>query len=198
MPVAAGLCLALSASLVQAQGHADLASRTRVTCTACHGATGNASQASVPTLAGQHASYLLKQLRDFRSGARNNAVMGPLAAALRHTAIERLAAYYARQTAEPGTADPALVALGMTIYRGGSRARAVAACVACHGPTASGDPAAGVPRLRGQDARYTANQLRAYAAGERDNDTKAVMRVITTDLTGEEIEAVASYVAGLR
>ncbi|MGH8583766.1 MAG: c-type cytochrome, partial [Gammaproteobacteria bacterium] len=187
LPLAAGLCLAMAVSLVQAQGHADLASRTRATCTACHGATGNASQAAVPSLAGQHARYLVKQLRDFRSGARNNAVMSPAAAPLSSTTIERLAAYYARQTAEPGTADPALVALGMAVYRGGGRSRAVAACMACHGPAASGNPAAGVPSLRGQRAEYTASQLRAYAAGERDNDTKAVMRAVAAALTGKEI-----------
>lgn len=77
LPVAGGLCFALAVSLVQAQGHADLPGRSRVTCTPCHGATGNAGQATVPTLAGQHVRYLIKQLRDFRSGARNNAVMGP-------------------------------------------------------------------------------------------------------------------------
>jgi len=74
----------------------------------------------------------------------------------------------------------------------------VAACEACHGPTGSGNPAANYPSLQGQHATYTALQLKAYRSGERSTDPNQMMRNIANGLTDDEIEAVASYIQGLR
>lgn len=76
-----------------------VAGRTKAAvCAACHGADGNTPiDANTPKLAGQHEDYLAKVLRDYRSGARSNAIMGAQAGALKNEDIDDLAAYFASQ-----------------------------------------------------------------------------------------------------
>jgi cytochrome c553 len=96
-------------------------------------------------------------------------------------------------------ADPDLVGKGEALYRGGEVTKQVAACIACHGPAGTGNPAAGYPALKGQHADYTAKQLRDYASGERVSDGKTrIMREIAGKLSEDEIVALASYVQGLK
>lgn len=68
------------------------------TCVGCHGADGNSMVPNFPKLAGQHAAYLEKTLKDFRDGFRKDATMGQFAAGLTDQDIKELAAYYASQT----------------------------------------------------------------------------------------------------
>ncbi len=168
-----------------------------VVCATCHGGTGNSPAPEWPKLAGQHSQYLVKQLLDLKSGARKSPVMGPMAEPLAEADIADLATYYAGQQLDPGAADAGLVKIGERIYRAGNRDTGLPACMACHGPAGSGNPAAGFPVLRGQHAAYTAIQLRAYRSGERSNDRAAMMRQISARITDAEIEAVASYIQGL-
>jgi len=72
------------------------------TCAACHGADGNSATADFPRLAGQHADYLVKAMKDYKSGARKNAIMAPQAANLSLRDIEDLAEYFSSQ---PGLAQ---------------------------------------------------------------------------------------------
>lgn len=123
--------------------------------------------------------------------------MSPMAANLSDDDIADLAAYYAGQTAKTGAADPAHVSEGGRIYRAGNAAKALPACMACHGPTGAGNPAAAYPALGGQHAAYTAAQLKAFKAEHRANDTGAVMRTISSKMTKADIDAVASYIQGL-
>ena len=168
------------------------------TCSACHGPGGVSVNPEWPNLAGQHARYLAEQLRAFKAGTtRNNALMAGMVAPLDEQKMDDLAAYFAAQPAPAGTADPKLVALGEKIYRGGNAATGVAACMACHGPSGKGDPQAGFPSLSGQHGKYTANQLHAFASGQRSNDPNQMMRDIAAKMTAEEIDAVSSYVQGL-
>lgn len=166
-------------------------------CATCHGGTGNSLAPEWPKLAGQHAEYLVKQLLDLKSGARKSPVMGPMAEPLGEADIADLAAYYAGQSLELGAADADLVKTGERLYRAGNRDRGLPACMACHGPAGTGNPAAGFPLLGGQHAAYTAIQLRAYRSGERNNDRAAMMRQISSRITDAEIEAVSSYIQGL-
>jgi cytochrome c553 len=81
--------------------------------------------------------------------------------------------------------------------------RKVAACMACHSPTGQGNAPAGFPSLAGQHAQYVADQLRAYRKGYEDptgrtNDADKVMRATAFGLSDKEIEAVSSYVSGLK
>jgi cytochrome c553 len=174
-----------------------------VACGACHGADGN-SASPFPKLAGQSEKYLLKQLRDIRDGVRSVPTMvGQLDGKVDQDLAD-IAAYFSSQQRSGGQTDPAMLALGAKIYRGGVADRNVAACIACHSPTGKGNPPAGFPALAGQHAQYVADQLRAYRKGYEDpagrtNDGDAmIMRTIAFGLSDKEIEAVSSYVAGLK
>ncbi len=172
-------------------------------CAACHGPDGNSPLAANPSLAGQHAEYIYKQLSNFKSkdgkpAERNNAVMAGMAAPLSDDDMKNVAAYYSSQTARPRSArDPELVKQGQLIYRGGIAAKNVAACASCHSPNGAGMPAQ-FPRVGGQHAEYTAAQLKAFRAGDRKNDPNSMMRTLSAKLSDREVAAVSEYMAGLR
>jgi cytochrome c553 len=190
----------LLAGAAQAQeGSADAGQTKSVTCAACHGADGNSITPDWPSLAGQHANYIVRQLRAFKSGDRVNVTMKPFADMLSEQDMLDLAAYFAAQTPTPKGADPALVSLGQQIYRGGVPDRGIAACIACHGPTGDGNPLAAYPRISGQHAAYVTATLNAYAVGDRrsDVDLNQMMRNTAALLREDEIRALASYVQGL-
>ncbi|MDP3700198.1 MAG: c-type cytochrome [Hylemonella sp.] len=165
-------------------------------CASCHGADGNSAIAANPKLAGQHPAYLVKQLQEFKSGKRNNAVMTGFAAMLSDDDMTNMAAWLASQKAKPGFAkDKDLVMLGERIYRGGIPDRQIAACAGCHSPTGAGIPAQ-YPRLSGQHADYTSAQLLSYRDGVRKNSVQ--MTQVAAKMNDREIKAVSDYVAGLR
>jgi cytochrome c553 len=168
------------------------------TCVACHGPTGNSPNPEWPNIAGQHAPYILKQLQAFKSGARQNPLMTPIAMTLSEDDMADLAAYFVTQQAAGLEADPGKVALGQRLYRGGDMTANVAACIACHGPRGNGNPTALYPAIHGQHATYTAAQLRAYRAGTRQTDQNQIMRDVVRTMSDEQIDAVAAYVQGLR
>jgi cytochrome c553 len=112
--------------------------------------------------------------------------------------IADLAAYFSSQTVRGGEADPSKVALGQRVYRAGNLDTGLMACAACHGPAGHGNPLANYPSIQGQHAVYVAAQLRAYRAGERGTDPNQMMRNVAALLSDEEIDAVASFVQGLR
>lgn len=167
-------------------------------CAACHGVDGNSPIPANPSLAGQHPDYLLKQLRNFKSGERANAIMAGMVAALSEEDMRDVAAYYAAQPPRPGAArDVKLAMQGQSLYRGGNARSGIAACAGCHSPTGAGIPAQ-YPRLKGQHTEYTAAQLKAFRSGARANDPASMMRAIAAPMTDAEIAAVAEYVAGLK
>ncbi|MEW6694584.1 Cytochrome c4 [Tepidimonas thermarum] len=165
-------------------------------CVACHAADGNSTTAANPKLAQQHPEYLIKQLQEFKSGKRANAVMLGFASQLSDQDMRDIAYWLASQKATTGFAtNPELVRLGERIYRGGLMDRRIPACAGCHGPSGSGIPAE-YPRLSGQHAEYTAAQLKGFRSNERANNK--LMHEVARYLTDEEIKALADYVAGLR
>jgi cytochrome c553 len=181
------------------EGSVDAGRTKSVTCAACHGADGNSVTPDWPMLAGQHASYIVRQLKAFKNGERTDVTMKPFADMLSEQDMLDVAAYFAAQTPTPKGADPALVGLGQQIYRGGVPARGVAACIACHGPDGNGNPLAAYPRVSGQHAAYVTKQLNLYASGDRrsDVDVNQMMRNVAGALFEDEIRALASYVQGL-
>jgi cytochrome c553 len=181
-----------------AAGSKEAGQAKSVTCMACHGPDGNSPNPEWPNLAGQHASYIEQQLRLFRAGERQNPLMSPMAMILSDEDIADLAAYFSSQTVRGGEAEPSKVALGQRIYRGGNLDTGLMACAACHGPTGRGNPLAKYPSIQGQHAVYVAAQLRAYREGQRSTDLNQVMRNVAALLSDEEIDAVASFVQGLR
>ena len=165
-------------------------------CAACHGADGNSAIAVNPTLAQQHPEYLVKQLQEFKSGKRNNAVMKGFATMLTDEDMKNIAYWVASKPAKAGFAkDKDLVTLGERIYRGGIADRNIAACAGRHSPNGAGIPAQ-YPRLSGQHADYTVAQLNTFRDGSRANSQQ--MTQVAAKLNDKEIKAVADYIAGLR
>lgn len=165
-------------------------------CAACHGADGNSGTPANPKLAQQHPEYLVKQLQEFKSGKRSNAIMKGFASALSDEDMKNIAYWVASKKAKPGFAkDKESVALGERIYRGGIADRQIAACSGCHSPNGAGIPSQ-YPRLSGQHADYAAAQLTAFRDGVRKNS--AQMAQVAAKLNDREIKAVADYIAGLR
>ena len=192
------LTATLAAAPAGAAGDATAGKAKAMACASCHGADGNSANPEWPSLAGQHAKYLAKQLADFKAGNRNNAMMSPMAAPLSEQDMADIAAYFESQAQKGGQADPALVEAGEKLYRGGNATTGVAACMACPGPNGMGNPQANFPRLSGQHAAYTVLQLKAFRAGERANDAGKMMQNIAARMTDAEMQAVASYIEGLQ
>ena len=196
--------MSLAALQVQAEslidGSAEDGKTKATTCAACHGADGISVNPLWPSLAGQGAPYVVAQLKAFKEGTRENPLMTSQAMMLSDEDMADLAGFYAGLPAPvQAVADPDLVAKGEALYRGGDVTNQVAACIACHGPTGTGNPAAAYPALKGQHAAYTAKQLKDYASGDRVSDGKTrIMREIAGKLSADEIDALASYVQGLK
>jgi len=182
-----------------AAGTVEAGQAKSATCMACHGMDGNSANPEWPALAGQHSSYIVKQLKHFKAGERQNALMAPMAMILADQDMEDLAAYFSSQKLlATGETEPSKLQLGQKIYRAGIASKGVPACSGCHGPSGSGIAGAAFPRIGGQHAVYAALQLRNYKSGARATDPNSMMRTITSRLTDEEIDAVASYLQGMR
>ncbi len=172
-------------------------------CIACHGPDGNSPLPVNPKLAGQHADYLLKQMKNFKGTdgkppERTNPVMNGMIAAYDEGQMRDLATYFSAQTQKGETAkNRETIERGQKLYRGGDQAKGLPACAGCHGPTGSGIPAQ-YPRIGGQFPEYMEAQLKSFREGTRTNDPNKMMRTIALKMTDAEIKAVADYIAGLR
>ena len=201
--------LAIAPSLASADslvdGSAEAGKAKSITCAACHGVSGTSVNPVWPNIAGQSATYIVAQLKAFQPGdngkaLRSDPLMTSMAMPLSDQDIRDLAVYFeSLPAAVNSVADRSSVARAEALYRGGNEENKAAACLACHGPTGRGNPAATYPALQGQHATYTAKQLRDYAAEIRTSDGKTrIMRDIAARLSEEDIVAVASYVQGLK
>jgi cytochrome c553 len=204
-PIAAlALAACLSGPLFAAEAEAPAAKAdpakgqaiSTAVCGACHTADGSRGLPANPILQGQHPEYLVKQLTEFKSGKRDNAIMKGMAGTLSEADMKNVAAFYAGKQAKPGFAkSKETVALGEKIWRAGIAERSIPACAGCHGPNGAGIPAQ-YPRLAGQHADYAEAQLKAFRDGVRKNN--AQMTGVAARLNDREIKAVSDYVAGLR
>jgi len=190
---------AVQAATPAAPAKPDLAKGQKIAtevCMACHAADGSRGSPANPILAGQHPEYLAKQLAEFKSGKRKNAIMSGMVAALSDSDMRDLAHFYAGKSAKPGFAkNKATVELGQKIYRGGIADRSIPACTACHGPSGAGLPVQ-YPRLGGQHGDYVEAQMLAFRSGARANN--AQMTGVAAKMNDVEIKAVSDYIAGLR
>jgi len=180
-----------------AQGNIDAGKAKSTTCVACHGANGNSSSDLYPKIAGQHKTYLAKQLAQFKSGERDNAIMLGMVAGLSEQDMQDLAAYYASQEATPETVAPEMVELGKKLYMGGDKQRAIPACTACHGPRGNGLQLAKFPKISNQHPAYLKAQLEAFRSGARDNDPNGMMADVAAKLTDNDIEVLSEYISAL-
>jgi len=196
----AGVALLLSGMLLtplgaQAQS-VPLAERLQL-CAGCHSADGNSAIPENPNLSGLDAEYIVRQLQDFRSGARKSPVMSGIIPMIDATEFEALAAFFSKQKPRPGAAvDPKLAAQGKEIFDEGIVGSAVPACSGCHNDDGSGTEK--YPRIAGQHSAYVVQQLTNFKNGARANDVKAVMRAVAKRMNEKEIRAVAEYVVTLK
>jgi cytochrome c553 len=185
-------------STVSAAGDAAAGKTKSAACAACHNADGNSMVPTFPKLAGQHASYIEKQLADFKAGDRKDPTMSGMAAPLSEQDMADLAAYFASNTTAIGApADKQKAAKGKTLFQAGDKAKGISACMACHGPNGAGNPGANFPSLKGQHSTYVIKALKDFRSGVRANDPQKMMRDIAAKMSDADIEAVAEYISGL-
>ena len=192
-------CLLLS-NTSAAIGNSAAGQKKSTTCAACHGNQGESHSPQWPNLAAQGERYLYQQLNAFKKGKNNgrfDAVMTPLATPLTDQDMQDLAAFYKSQTAVMGSADKKLLQHGQQIYRGGNSQRNIPACIACHGPQGYGNNEAAFPLLSGQHPEYIVKQLQDYKNNTRTTGPNNIMQDIAGRMSTEDMQAVASYVAGL-
>jgi cytochrome c553 len=197
--IAAG-ALTLASFLLVPRAEAQESTQTNAPlelCVGCH-APGEAPAAPIfPSLSGQHAEYLVKQLRDYKRGRRLSPIMVPPLATVAERDIVALADFFASQkpVSGGGPSDPALAERGRAIYHDGLPDAGVANCAGCH--EANGAGSGRYPRLAGFAAPYVEQQLGDFRTGARHNDRARVMRVVTSGMTDDDIRAVAEYIATL-
>jgi len=192
-----GLLLAIAFAGNVSAGDAAKGKEKSAQCAACHGVDGNSPLAVNPKLAGQSAKYIVKQLKEFKSGERDNAIMAPMASMLSDEDMANIAAFYESQKIQHAAVPDQYIELGQRLYRAGDSDRDIPACMACHGAQGNGMSAAGFPSLGGQHPEYTKAQLMAFRSGERKNDANNVMRDIVAKMSDEQIEALSYYLVGL-
>ena len=220
LTVSVSLALLVSADLVSAQGNTSGGKAKAASCAGCHGEDGNSTMPGFPKLAGQHKGYLIKQLQNFKSGARLSPMMAPMASGLDEQAIVEIAEYYSANKISanpvlvlpPSDDDDApaktedqkkeelakLIAQGSNLYRNGDIPTAVSACIACHGPFGEGNRPASFPALHSQHADYLIKTLTDFKTGARSKSRDNMMHMIATKMTDQEIKAVAYYIASMK
>lgn len=194
-----GLVLCFVAALAQAQSPdpAQLATSGAdglAACASCHGSQGE-GMGAMPRLAGINAAYLGKQLDDFADGARDHALMAPIARAMSPETREAMSRYYAAM-ALPAPTPPVDTHPGGRVAQRGAWDRNVPGCVQCHGPGGRGVGEV-FPPIAGQTADYLSTQLDAWKAGRRNNDPIGLMQAAAQGLTAEEIRDVSDYFSRL-
>jgi len=184
-------------------GDAQAGAGKAAVCAACHGPQGVAIAPNFPNLAGQSATYLYVQLKEFHDGQRNDPVMTGQAAALSDADMRDLASYYAELAPKPaGQADAN--SRGAQLYLAGDPAQGIPPCQGCHGPAGLGPqphpssapqpPWATFPHLRGQSGLYVTKQLGDFKSGARGGSSNAkVMHGIAATLGDDDVQALSTY-----
>jgi len=184
-------------NIAHAQGDIDAGKTKSAVCAACHGPDGNSPSDLYPKIAGQHSSYLVKQLQEFKSGERENAIMLGMVTTLSEQDMEDLAAYYASQTSTPETVSKEIAEAGKNFYMGGDKERSIPGCTACHGPRGNGLALAKFPKISGQHPAYLKSQLMGFRDNLRHNSPNGMMSDISGKLTDEDIDLLSKYISAL-
>lgn len=161
-------------------------------CVACHGENGISQTENIPSLAGQQDQFIQWQLVFFRSGARKNEQMQPIAEQVSNGDIRNLGAYFASLT-PPKDAKPDD---NPDLSRKGAQAAVGRRCASCHTDSYAGTKA--VARLAGQREEYLVKALHDYKSGVRTGGAGAAMTDVAYPLSDEEITALAHYLAHLQ
>jgi cytochrome c553 len=172
-----------------------------LTCSACHGANGNSTSASMPILAGMLPAYFKKAIADYAAARRPSPEMEPFAKMVIQMGVDEVAGYFAAQKREPTPVkvDSAAVARGKN---------EATTCASCHGADGQGDPAktlpaggvAIVPALAGQAPGYLRNQMLLFKQGQRSPGDPAVqdMKAIMRNVPDQALDDLAAYYSSLK
>lgn len=202
------LGVGMLASANATAGDAQAGKAKAATCAACHGANGIGTADMYPNLAGQHADYIVKQLKAFKDGSRKDPLMSPMAAPLSETDMADLGAYFsamdssgATAATDSGSAAPAVAAApaapaivadaaaGKHLYENGDAARGITACIGCHGK--DGDSQVLInPNLSNQHPEYIEKQLGHFKDNSRSN---AAMNQVSMNLSEQDIANLGAY-----
>jgi len=164
-------------------------------CKGCHGAEGISFVDLIPNLAGQHAAYTAKQLRDFQSGARTHQIMSAISKSVTGTELEDISAYFAGQKIMQGDGS-GLNPAAEKLYLSGDPARNIPACAGCHGENGKAPARASYPVIGGQHKEYLRVQLFRFRSGDRSNSPDGIMNKAVMKLSDDEIDALAEYLSG--
>ena len=188
--------LLLLVQTLQADNNIESGKEKSAMCQGCHGEDGNSLGPDWPHLAGQHSSYLIKQITNFQTQERKNDTMNAMVIGLSEADIKDIAAYFEAQKIKPTTEELDNIALetGKMIYRGGNSFTGVPACSSCHGPNGAGNSPGKFPKLAGQRLEDVIKTLKDFKSGQRANDPNEIMRTIAGKMTENEIKAVATYI----
>ena len=193
-------------------GNPERGAELAATCAACHGMDGKSTVRDIyPSQGGQSERYMAHQLALYKTGERQSPIMAPFAQMLSGQDMRDVGAYYATQEPDTGLADDTVVEsgpyeglkfyeIGQQLFHGGNAERGIPACMACHGPTGAGNPGPAYPQVSGQPSWYAVQRLQEYRAGETLREDPALFQImaqVASDLTDEEIQALASYMEGL-
>lgn len=210
------MAFTVTSGILHAEGDIDAGKEKAAACASCHGEDGNSMVSTFPKLAQQHSSYLVKQLKAFKSGARKNPMMSSIAMGLSDEDMNDIAEYYAEQKISanelpvvddeddtaPGSQKKidiqAVIAQGSDLYRNGDLTREVSACIACHGPFGDGNKPAAFPLLKSQHADYLIKALSDFKSGERSNNPENMMHMIAIKMSDEEIKAVSYRISMMK
>ncbi|MCB5183608.1 cytochrome c4 [Methylobacillus gramineus] len=210
--VGSGLFLALvSSPYVRADEHDGIADRIgngdpvagevkskAELCQGCHGDQGNSSGGEYPRLAGQYADYIMKQFRDFRSGARQHHLMNAVAESIKDEDLADIAAYFASRE-RVRSQQKKSNEIAEKLFVNGDMKRTIMACASCHGTVGQGSyvGSESFPAIAGQHKLYLREQLLKWRSLERKNSPGGVMNLVAKSLRDEEIEALADYISGM-
>ncbi|MCD8551015.1 MAG: cytochrome c4 [Shewanella xiamenensis] len=204
LALALSVVVAAISSPAIAEGNAEAGKTKIIVCSACHGMDGNSMIDMYPKLAGQHGTYLQKQLHDFRSAAqsggkdgRMDPIMSGMAMPLSDQDILDITAYFSTQAIQVAEVKD-VPELGAKLYKGGDVSRGITACMACHGPDGKGAESAGFPALAGQHANYIKIQLTKFRDAGRHNDLNGMMQDVAKKLNDSDIDALSKYLASLK
>jgi len=190
----------LSISFTSWAGNVAAGKEKSGTCQGCHGADGNSYGPEWPHLAGQHANYMVGQVKAFQEGVRTDPTMSAMVAGISMGDIEDIAAYFESQaiTTKEEKGKAKIVAAGKALYKGGNRYKSIPACAGCHSPTGKGNRPGAIPNLAGQRVLYTVKSLKDFRSGTRNNDVNSIMQNVAENMTDKDIKAVAAYIAELQ
>ena len=182
----AALCIVLMPTVAWAQ---TIEEKAQI-CGACHGENGVPQQKAMPVIWGQYQGYLYLQLRDYKSGARKNDIMSPLAQTMERDEMMALALYFSQKPwpdlqQPPAPADVAKRAVAANVSIG---------CTGCHLGEYQG--AGTQPRLAGQTREYLHQSMMDFRNRTRGNNPGMTDLMLATSV--EDLEALAQYMAGLQ